>query len=369
MRIGLTGKKGFIGFHLSNSLKLHDDIDLIDFDRNFFIDPDKLDNFFYNTDVIVHLAGVNRDNDESKILEINRKLADSLAESAARTNFKGKLIYISSIQEETGSVYGESKLLARKILTEASTNHGFNFTALIVPNVFGPFCKPNYNSFIATFCDNLIKGEEPKIIDDQKIKLIYIDSLVRLIIDEFRKKPNNNINIQSDEELLVSSVLKKLKEFKEIYIETGEIPNLNNQFDIALFNTFRSYINYQKWYPKKYNNNIDSRGNFIEVLRSNSKGQFSYSTTKPGIVRGNHFHTRKIERFAVISGEALIRIRKLGSNKVIEYKFSGEDPSFIDIPVWYTHSIENIGTNDLITLFWINEPYNKEDSDTFFEKV
>ena len=369
MRIGLTGINGFIGFHLSNSLQLLDDIELIEFQRDFFVDSNKLDNFFLNTDIIVHLAGVNRASDESEILQINSMLANSLAESAARTNFKGKLIYISSIQEDTKSVYGNSKLLARKILTQASYEHGFKFTALIVPNVFGAFCKPNYNSFIATFSDLLIKGEEPTIIDDQKIKLIYIDNLVSLIIDEFKKKPNEKVNVASDEELMVSAVLNKLKEFKGLYINDGELPNLNNQFDIALFNTFRSHIDHEKWFPKKYKNNVDSRGNFIEVLRSNSKGQYSYSSTKPGVERGNHFHTRKIERFAVINGEALIRLRKIGSDKVIEYKLSGDNPSFIDMPIWHTHSIENIGENDLITLFWINEPYNEKDPDTFFEKV
>ena len=135
------------------------------------------------------------------------------------------------------------------------------------------------------------------------------------------------------------------------------------------FNTFRSYIDYKTFYPQLYKNNIDDRGSFIEVLRSNSQGQYSFSTTKPQVIRGGHFHTRKIERFSVIRGKALIQLRKIGTTEVFDYYLSGEDPAYVDMPIWYTHNIKNIGEEELYTMFWINEFYDANNPDTFFEKV
>ena len=369
MKIGITGSSGFIGYHLENTIKQIEDYKLIRFEREFFNNEDHLDRFTLSCDVIVHLAGLNRHEDENLILKTNVDLAEKLSDSISRVNFKKKLVYISSIHEDSKSPYGISKYKSRKILTDSSKKTGFNLSSLIVPNVFGPFCKPNYNSFIANFCDALINNKSPKIIIDDNIGLIYIKSLVSIIISEFNTSPNLKKIIPSEFNLKVSEVLEILNNFKKMYLEKREIPNISENFRLNLFNTFRSYIDYPNFFPILYKYNIDDRGNFIEILRANSLGQYSFSTTRPQITRGNHYHTRKIERFAVISGEAVIKMRKIGTKDIIEYKLSGKSPSFFDIPLWYTHSIKNIGKENLLTLFWINEPYNDDDPDTFFENV
>jgi len=149
----------------------------------------------------------------------------------------------------------------------------------------------------------------------------------------------------------------------------GIIPNFDSKFELNLFNTFRSYIDLKSYYPKYYKNNIDSRGNFVEIIKLNSGGQISFSTTKKNITRGNHFHTRKIERFSVIKGEAIIKLRKKDSSEVFSFTLSGDKPSYVDMPIWFTHNITNVGSEDLYTIFWINEFYNENDTDTYFEKV
>ena len=161
--------------------------------------------------------------------------------------------------------------------------------------------------------------------------MIYIQNLVSNIIDEFNSSSNYKKVIPYDFKLKVSEVLKVLNSFKELYIEKDEIPDISENFKLNLFNTFRSYLDYDNFYPRPYKNNVDDRGNFVEILRSNSLGQYSFSITKPKVVRGNHYHTRKVERFAVISGEALIKMRKIGTNDIIEYKLSGNSPEFVDI--------------------------------------
>ena len=369
MKIGITGSNGFIGFHLRNTLNQYKDYQLISFERQFFENEIHLDKFISSCDVVVHLAGLNRHNDEELLLKTNIDLATKLSDSISRVNFKKKLIFLSSTHETSDSAYGISKLKSRSVLTESSKKIGFSLTSLIVPNVFGPFCEPNYNSFIANFCHSLINNNKTNIIVDDDVKLIYIQNLVSKIMDEFNSSSNYKKVLPFDFKLKVSEVLKVLNSFKELYIEKDEIPDVSENYKLNLFNTFRSYLDYDNFYPRSYKNNVDDRGNFVEILRSNSLGQYSFSSTKPKVVRGNHYHTRKVERFAVISGEALIKMRKIGTNDIIEYKLSGNSPEFVDIPIWYTHSIQNIGEEDLYTLFWVNEPYDNDNSDTFFENV
>ena len=159
------------------------------------------------------------------------------------------------------------------------------------------------------------------------------------------------------------------KNYKEIYQDKGEIPELNNIFELNLFNTFRCYMDTPNHFPVKLNKHTDLRGSFVEIIRLGIGGQVSFSTTKPGIIRGNHFHTRKIERFAVIKGKALIQLRKIGSDEVSDFYLNGDEPAYVDMPIWYTHNIKNIGEDTLYTNFWINEPYNPEDADTYLEDV
>ena len=370
IKVGVTGSNGFIGWHLCHTLELQrDKYQLIDFNRDWFQDTIELDNFVSKCDIIVHLAGLNRHSEESAIYNTNVGLAERLIESFNRTNFKGQVIFSSSIQEERNNIFGNSKKAARDLFANWSGQSGATFHGVIIPNVFGAFGVPFYNSVISTFCHQLVNGKNLSIETDANLNLIYINELVKKIIDLFNTESNDNVLIAHTDTYKVSEILEILIRFKGKYFENGQIPIFNNQFEINLFNTFRSYFNLNTHYPIKYKNNIDERGNFVEIVRLETGGQVSFSTTKKEITRGNHFHTRKIERFSVIKGKALIQLRKIGSTEVFDYYLSGDEPAYIDMPIWHTHNIKNIGEEELYTNFWINEFYDANDPDTYFEKV
>ncbi len=370
MKILITGQEGFIGYHLYNTIKFSlPDIEIINFEKKLFQTQNDLDKTLSRVDIIIHLAGVNRAQNESYVLKKNLIITDKLINSLSRINFSGKLIFASSTQHSDNNPYGNSKKLSTEKFFKASKNNNFTFINLIIPNVFGPFCKPNYNSFIATFCHNEINGIPNNVEGNNQVSLIYIDNLVDIIIEKFQTDISTDFLIKEDIKIKVEDVKKIIEDYNKKYFLDGNIPNLDSNFKMNLFTTFHSYINSEKHFPKNHNLISDTRGSFSEVIRFESSGQVSYSLTKPKKTRGNHFHTRKIERFTVIQGEALIRTRKIGSNKINTYKLNGKNPSYVDMKVWYTHSIENIGSSTLISMFWINEFYNENDSDTFFEKV
>ena len=175
--------------------------------------------------------------------------------------------------------------------------------------------------------------------------------------------------VQYTSENNVSGILQLLVNFKKDYLENHCFPELKSTFELNLFNTFRSYIDHSKHYPVLLKKNIDQRGAFVETIKTSLGGQFSFSTTVPGITRGNHYHTRKIERFIVIKGKAVIELRRIGTDKILHFELNGDEPSFVDMPIWYSHKIINTGEEELITLFWINEFYNPDDPDTYFENV
>jgi len=370
IKVGVTGSNGFIGWHLCQTIKLYPDIyQLIEFKRSWFDCSSNLDTFVSKCDIIVHLAGLNRHSEESTIYETNVGIAKRLVDAFYRTNYNGKVLFSSSIQEERNNIFGNSKKEARNIFLNWAKNNRTQFNGLIIPNVFGAFGVPFYNSVVATFCHQLVNNESPSIETDATLNLIYINDLVKLIIKLFHNVSEEIINIKHTDTYKVSQILEILNQNKTTYFEKGQIPSFNNQFEINLFNTFRSYFNLSTYFPIKYKNNIDERGNFVEIIKLETGGQVSFSTTKPAITRGNHFHTRKIERFSVIKGKALIQLRKIGTNEVFDYYLSGEEPAYVDMPIWYTHNIKNIGEEELYTMFWINEFYDSNDPDTYFEKV
>ena len=370
-RVGITGQNGFVGSHLYNTLGLFpDDFERIEFKKDFFDNPSLLDEFVQHCDVIVHLAAMNRHESQEFIYQTNIELVKRLAASLERTFSTAHVLFSSSTQEEKENFYGKSKKEGRQILANWAKNNNGKFTGLLIPNVFGPFGMPNYNSFIATFCHKLTSGESPKIDTDGEVKLIYAGELVHEIIGQIKQAKTNELYYVSHTSTnKVSEVLEKLNHFKISYFDKNEVPELKTTFDFNLFNTFRSYFDIKNHYPILFKQNTDSRGVFVEVIRLGIGGQVSYSTTVPGITRGNHYHTRKIERFAVIKGKALIQLRKIGTNEVLDYYLDGENPSFVDMPIWYTHNIKNIGEEELFTIFWINEPYNPDDADTYFVEV
>jgi len=371
LKIGITGKNGFVGTHLYNTLGLEpENFSCINFERSFFEDETKLDEFVLSCDVIVHLAALNRHNEQEVIYKTNIGLVKTLLASLKRTKSKAHVIISSSSQEDGDSLYGKSKKEGRELLANWSLNANATFTGMIIPNVFGPFGEPYYNSVVATFSHQIAHGEEPKIEVDGKLKLIYVGELVSEIVKVIKEKINKaSYSISHTAEAKVSELLSLLKNYKDVYQDEREIPGITNTFELNLFNTFRCYMNIKEHYPVKFTQHADPRGSFVEIIRLGVGGQVSFSTTVPGITRGNHYHTRKIERFAVIKGKALIQLRKIGTDEVLDFYLDGDEPSYVDMPIWYTHNIKNIGDEVLYTNFWINEPYNQEDPDTYFEEV
>ena len=371
MRIIVSGHKGFIGEHLVRNLKLHyPKKDLIFLTKDDFKNIDILSNKIKKNDLIYHLASVNLISpEEQDLFDLNYKINFNLFLALKKVEFSGILFFSSSLKEKTNTIYGKAKKEGRKMFEKLSKELKFVFNCLLIPNVYGPFCKPNYNSFIATFSYNLINKKQVKIIKDDEINLIYIDDLIKEIL-KIIKKPKLKINLEKSINVFkVSVVLDKLTFFLKSYIIKNEFPKLENDFDNKLFNSFRSYIDLKKHYPISHKIHQDERGLFSELSRSHSKGQSSISFTKPGYTRGNHFHKRKIERFTVLKGEAEIQIRKFMTNEIVSYKLNGKKFPFIDIPIWHVHNIKNIGKDILITHFWINDFYEKNDDDTFSENV
>ena len=371
IKIGITGQSGFIGTHLYNFFGLKkDEVVRIPFEDNYFEDTSKLEAFVRQCDVIIHLAALNRHNDPQAIYDTNILLVRKLITALEKTGSKPHLLFSSSTQEERDNIFGLSKREGRKLLAEWAEKNNAPFTGLIIPNVFGPFGMPYYNSVIATFSHQLTHNEEPEIEIDAQIKLIYIGELVKIIYDLIKNKTaDTEFRVPHTKEIKVTELLTLLKDFKSTYFEKGVLPDLDDPFEKNLFNTFVSYMNIENHFPVKLKQSTDKRGTFVETIKLNSGGQVSFSTTKPGITRGNHFHTSKAERFAVIKGKALIQLRRIGTDKVLNFELDGSEPSYVDMPIWYTHNITNTGSDDLYTIFWINEFFDPEDSDTYFEPV
>ncbi len=378
LKIGITGQPGFIGTHLYNTLGLYPDkFRRIPFADSYFSDEAALNAFVGECDVIVHLAAMNRHNDPEVLYQTNIKLVKQLIGAMKHTGSTPHVLFSSSTQEERDNQYGKSKREGRQLLSDWALANNAKFTGLIIPNVYGPYGHPYYNSVVATFCHQLTHGEEPRIETDGELKLIYVSELAAEIIDHItamKQEPasqgiSDTVEVPHTAVIKVSQLLQKLQSFRVGYFKQGIIPNLNNSFDRNLFNTFLCYIDHASFFPFPLKMNTDQRGSFVETVKLNSGGQVSFSVTKPGITRGNHYHTRKAERFAVIRGTAVIQLRKTGTDKVLSFGLSGDQPAFVDMPVWYTHNITNTGDEDLYTIFWINEFFDPDDPDTYFEKV
>jgi len=372
LKIGITGQSGFIGSHLFNRLKLQPELfEVVPFKKEYFAEDHLFKEFVSRCDCIVHLAGMNRYSDGDVLYNTNIALTKKLIQALKSAGVCPRIIFSSSVQEALDNPYGRSKLESRKTLEEWAKESSAAFSVLVLPNVFGEFCRPDYNSFIATFCYKLTHNEKPEIILDNEVKLIYACSVCKYIIDDILNsaKEISVKTIPHDFSMKVSEALAVFETWTEQYLRQGIIPALKNANEINLFNTYRSYIDINNYFPFKLKRNMDERGAFVETVKTGTGGQYSFSTTKAGITRGNHFHTRKIERFTVIKGKARIQMRRIGTSNVIEFKLDGTNPSHVDMPVWFTHNITNIGNDDLYTQFRVNEWYNADNPDTYFEKV
>lgn len=371
MKIGITGASGFIGYFLKSRLLIQDKkYDLVFINREHFLKKSLLSKMTKDCDFIVHLAGVNRHKDESKLFSENIDITKRLIEALDYNDSHAHVIFASSTQEETNTKYGESKRACRDRLFKWAEVNNSKCTCLVIPNIFGPFCKPNYNSVVATFCNNILADREAKIITNNEIGLLYVDDLINEIIKVIECGDSlGHKKLVSTQKITIEGIKNLLTDFKSIYVDKGEMPDLTNRFNLNLFNTFRSYIDYTNFFPIRPKKHVDQRGSFTELVRFNSGGQTSFSTTKPDVTRGNHFHTRKVERFSVVKGKAQINLRRVGFDKVISIIVSEDKSGYVDIPIWFTHNIINIGSSNLYTVFWINEKYNESAADTYFLDV
>jgi len=372
IRVGITGQSGFIGTHLFNTLGLYPDrYERVPFEDSWFEAEHKLRVFAGNCDVVVHLAAMNRHGDPRVIYDTNITLIKRLISACEVTGSRPHIIFSSSTQEAHDNLYGRSKREGRILFEQWAERSGASFTGVVIPNVFGPFGHPYYNSVIATFCYQLTHGETPKIDIDGEIGLIYVGEVVNEITELMTNRQSQVClhALQAKKHIKVSDLLERITRYRSLYLGNGMIPCLDDPFERDLFNTFVCYIDHREFFPFRLTLNADERGSFTEIMRMNSGGQLSFSTTRPGVTRGNHFHTRKAERFAIIKGRARISFRRIGTDEVISFELDGSRPAFVDMPVWYTHNITNTGDDDLYTVFWISEHFDQNDPDTYYEKV
>ncbi len=368
-RIGITGASGFIGSHLR--FLLHEQKDKFEpvlIHTSDFLDRKKLLKFLRKCDVVVHLAGLNK-GEEKEIYDTNVGLTKALLKTLEEINNKPRVIFLSSVHNTRDTAYGKSKKDSEKLISDWGRKNSIQTFSIVAPHIFGEFGKPYYNSAIATLCYELSKNKDSTISQSAKVQLIYVRDICSLIVDLFNKRSSKKTLSPRGKEMLLTEVYSVLKYFRDEYF-SHTMPLINNRFELNLFNTFRSYL-YPHHFPVNLDLKTDDRGSFIELTKTRSGGQTSFSTThqNKNIIRGNHYHTRKIERFCVVSGKAIIKMRKLFSDEILEYEVSGQKPVYVDMPTFYTHSLQNIGRSELLTIFWINEIYDPKDPDTFPEPV
>ena len=334
LRIGITGQPGFVGTYLYDMLGLYPDIYFrVPFEDDFFQSEELLRGFVRQCDVIVHLAAMNRHPDPQVLYETNISLVRDLIAAMESERVTPHVLFSSSTQEERDNEYGKSKREGRALLEQWAEKNGASFTGMVVPNVYGPFGRPNYNSFVATFAYKLTHGEQPQVMQDASVNLIYVGSLVEHIIgkiDEVAHLDGPRIErdpVPHDFEKRVTEILHLFEFFKELYFDKGIIPELRDRNEVNLFNTFRCYIDAKEYFPVKLERHVDPRGMFVETIKLGVGGQVSFSTTVPGVTRGNHYHTRKIERFTVIRGKAHIQLRKIGTDEVLDFHLDRNEPS------------------------------------------
>jgi UDP-2-acetamido-2,6-beta-L-arabino-hexul-4-ose reductase len=367
MRTAVTGVEGFLGRHLRVRLKAAGIHEVVPISRRTFSEPELLRAALVGVDAVVHLAGINRDTDVAVELG-NLALAEELVAALDDVGAAPVLVYANSIQAGSDSPYGRGKAQAAEVLSCWSGKRDVRFVNLVLPNVFGEGGRPNYNSFVATFCQCLAEGSVPRIEIDRPVELLHAQDVARMIGESFHGPVEGGVVSVPGHHSTVGEVFTELEELSGTYA-TGSLPDLSSPFRLRLFNTYRSYL-FPDWYPRALDEKADERGSFVEVVRAfGGQGQTSFSTTKPGVTRGNHFHLHKVERFVVVKGSARIAVRPVAGGEVRRFDVTGDEPVFIDIPTLHTHNISNTGTSELLTLFWASEIFDPADPDTYSEPV
>ena len=366
MRVALTGANGFLGWHTRCALKARGETDVVCITREVMENETELDEALRGADAVLHLAGVNRAEDAA-LRDENAAAAARLTASLDRVGATPTIVYANSIQSGNGTPFGDGKQAASDQLAAWSRSAGAVVADVRLPNLFGEHGRPHYNSVVATFCDALVRGEKPTILEDRALPLLHVQDAVDLML-EVAGNQRGGIHRPEGRLMQVSSLLEQLRGFHHLY-EAGDIPNVAASFDRALFNTYRSFC-FPDHFPIRPVSRTDERGHLIECLRAHGgEAQVFCSWTQPAQSRGQHFHLRKIERFQVLQGTAEIALRRLFHRTVTRFAVSGDEPAIIDMPTMWTHGITNTGAGELTTLFWTDEVLNPDIADTHREEV
>lgn len=382
MNILVTGAKGFVGKNLCAALKniaegkdksYGLDTDIVVFEYDVDTDPKLLNDYCAECDFVFHLAGVNRPENQEEFMQGNFGFTSTLLDTLKKYNNNCPIMISSSIQAALDNPYGLSKKAGEDLMFEYSKETGAKVLVYRLPNVFGKWCRPNYNSAVATFCNNIANDLDITVNDPSVLMtLVYIDDVVDELISALQGKENKDgkfCKVPVEHKITLGEIVDLIYSFKN-QPQTLVMPEIpNNSFAKKLYSTYLSYLPKEKVsFPLKMN--IDDRGSFTEILKTEKCGQFSVNISKPGITKGQHWHNTKWEFFIVVAGHGLIEERKIGSDEVLRFEVSGEKIEAIHMLPGYTHNIINLSeTEDLVTVMWANEQFDPNKPDTFFEKV
>ncbi|MEG2021510.1 MAG: NAD-dependent epimerase/dehydratase family protein [Oscillospiraceae bacterium] len=367
----ITGAGGFIGKNLRCRLENEGYTDIMCFD----VDTPKseLSNYAKRAAFVFHLAGVNRPVNKEDFYTGNRGLTEELLAILQEAQNKAPILITSSVQAELDNDYGISKKQAEEAVAKHTDINNSQAFIYRLPGVFGKWCRPFYNNVVATFCYNAARGEPLSVRDaEYSFPLVYIDDVVNSFLQavEGRLAPSEKgsfITPQPVYNISLGHLASLLTGFHSGRTDLS-VPNMGDGLTSKLYSTYLSYLP-QDNFAYKLDMHKDERGSFTEFLRTANAGQVSVNISKPGIVKGQHWHDSKNEKFLVVKGEGVIRFRKIGEDAVQEYRVTGSELTVVDIPTGYTHNIENTGTEEMITVMWANEPFNKDKPDTYFLKV
>lgn len=366
----ITGAGGFIGKNLVATLKTAGYTDLMLFERDDT--PETLADYAARAGFVFHLAGINRPKDPSEFYAGNAGLTDTLLSLLDKAGNKAPVLVTSSTQAALDNDYGKSKAQAEQAIFAHGQTTGAPVYVFRLPGVFGKWCRPNYNSVVATFCHNSANGLPLSVRDPEyRLPLVYIDDVVASFVAAL----DGNCTREGDYcvvPVVHETTLGHLAETIEGFArnrETLDVPDQTpGSLEQKLYSTWLSYLPADRFsYP--LNMHCDNRGSFTEFLHTPAHGQVSINISRPGIVKGNHWHHSKNEKFLVVKGTGVIRFRALDSTEVIEYHVSGDRLEVVDIPTGYTHNIENVGEDDMVTVMWANEVFDPDHPDTFFLPV
>ena len=366
----ITGSDGFIGKNLKIALRRKSDVVLLEYRSTS--SEEELETALSKVDIIYHLAGVNRTTNNEDFINVNWKLTQKICDYLSELDKKPIIIFTSSAQATLDNPYGQSKLMAEKVLKKFSSKFNSSLFIYRLPGVFGKWCRPDYNSVVATFCSNIARSMPITISDSEKeIKLVYIDDVVKAFLNVLELKnlhyKKEYFTIKPIHTISLESLSKLIYSFRDSRIN-NKLPDINSHFKHALYATYISYLPTDS-FSYSLTKHEDPRGELSELLKSPEMGQIFVSRTRPGYKRGEHYHDTKVEKFVVLDGDAQIQFRHVLKNDIIDYVVSGHQFRVVDIPPGYTHSIKNIGETDLIVLFWADEVFNPNQPDTISLEV